>query len=240
MTGIDIVIEVFKKINTPAIKTLLEGGSVWQHNRPINSPYPDVVISLPVFDGNSRSLNYVDVNVHTPNLENYYPVTGEDQTFPDLAKHKQVVDAVLPLITSGTGYSLQPAIRGVPIRDADGSWYSNIRVSLVSMDEASAHTSELQRMISAPDGFGGVTVNYTTAWSGKAERLTIFDNDQTETDSGRLDFTRRENWRIPATGVAPQKYHRLVNSEGIFTIIGIIPEGDSFWKLLTERKDGPN
>ena len=242
MTGIEIVQRIYQMVNVPSVQALLGSGSVWQHNRPVNSPYPDVVVSLPVFDGNSRTINYIDVNVHTPNLDGYYPITGsgEDHTFPDLDLHKQLVDTILPLIVSGPGYSLDPAIKGVPIRDSDGQWYSNIRISIVTLDDAAALDSELQDMVSFPDGYGGHRVTYTQIWAGKAERTLISDGSQVQTEDGRTDLIRRVTWRLPATGLTPQKYHRLVNSAGIFNILGISPEGPSFWKLVTARKDGPN
>lgn len=242
MTGIDIAIEVYKMVDTPTVRALLAGGRVWQHNRPVNSPYPDVVISLPVFEGNSRAVNYVDVNIHTPNLEGYYPIAGagEDHTFPNLAKHKEIVDAVLPLIQSIPGVSLQPAIRGVPIRDSDGQWYSNIRVNLVTLDPGASLTATLEEIVSTPDGYGGVNVSYNSVWTGLAERLSIVEGSQLNETEGRLDLLRRGVWRIPSSGATPQKYHRLVTSDGVYTITGISPEGGAFWRLTTVRKDGPN
>lgn len=240
MTGIDIGIALYKMLNVSAVTTLLGGGKVWQHNRPVNSPYTDVVVSLPVFDGNSRSVNYVDVNVHTPNLEGLYPVDGEDQTFPDLAAQKEIVDVILPLIVSTTGLYLSPAIKGVPIRDSDGQWYSNIRINLITMDEGQTQSATLEKVTSASDGYGGVTTTNTTEWTGRAEKLTTIEGNQMSTGDGVTDLNRRTTWRIPHSSTTPQKYHQLVTLEGVFTVVGIAPEGNVFWKLTTVREDGWN
>lgn len=242
MTGIDIVIEVWKKLNVPTVTTLLGAGKVWQHNRPVNSKNPDVVISLPVFDGNSRALNYVDVNIHTPNLKEYRPFNeDEDHTFPDLAKHKSILDTVLPLLTSGAGYSIRPAILGVPIRDVDGQWFTNIRCTIITLDNQASIMSKLRKVVSMADGYAGVTTTLQDVWEGLAERLSIPDESQVTTESGRLDLTRRERWRIPAVaGKAPQKSHVFSNSQGTYNILAIYPNGESFWDLMVERKDGAN
>lgn len=242
MTGIDIVMAVYHMVNTPAVRTLLGSGKVWQHNRPANSPYPDVVVSIPIFEGNSRSVNYVDVNIHTPNLPHFEPIPGhgEDHTFPDLQLHKNILDAVLPLIQSVPGVWLRPAILGVPVRDADGHWFTTIRVSMLSLNENAAVSATLERITSVPDGYGGHAAAYSVEWTGLAERIESPTGNQMELRTGRLDLNARAQWRIPASSVAPQKYHRLATANGIYNIDGITPEGGVFWLLNTTRKDGWN
>lgn len=240
MTGIEVVSEIYKMLNVPAVTSLLGGGKVWQHNRPVNSPFPDVVISLPVFDGNSRSISFVDVNIHTPNLREFWPIAGrnEDHTFPDLEKHNAILNAVLPRIVSGIGFSLEPAILGVPIRDEDGQWFTNVRVSLTTINQNRSLPAVAVELTTATDGFGGCFAVAHEVWSGFVEVLKLSEEDQVEDFSGRLDLIRRVTLRVPADAYTPQKNHQIHTTEGVYVIRGIFPEGASFWKLLTTRKDG--
>lgn len=264
MTGIDIVIEIRKLLNVPAITTLLEGGKVWQHNRPRNSEFTDIVISIPEYKGAAMIDGYVDINVHTPNLDEYYPIAGgpEDGTFPDLAKLKQVTDAILPLITNIVGFTLHSTIVGVPIRDKDGNWFSNIRVEFSGINLSDGVAVSLLTETSLDDGYGGVTVALTEAWTGLGVKVDIKKGSQLNVNAGRYEFNLMCDWILPDFDIrllwsqdginavsqdgingiqageyyAPQKNMQLHAPDGTYVINGIVGLG-GFWRLSTIRKD---
>lgn len=238
MTGIEIVQRIYQMVNVPSVQALLGSGSVWQHNRPVNSPYPDVVISIPVFEGNSRAIDFIDVNVHTPNLDDYYPITGsgEDHTFPDLALHKQLVDTILPLIVSGPGYSFTEVIPGVPVRDSDGQWYSNIRLKVDAVDRGDSHTVSLIAYSSTVNQYGGAVVSESVHWTGTASRRSVNPDENLNVINGRYEVNLLCEWVLSAAEVTPNKAMRLSAPDGEYVIRGIRPDV-GMWVLSCARID---
>lgn len=238
-SGIDIVIDIFKLLYVPAVTNLLD-GDVWQHNRPRNSQLTDVVISIPEYNYGKINSGFIDIDVHSPNLKDFYPITGEpeDGTFPDLGKFKPLVDVILSLIVSTSSYSLSTKIAGIPIRDKDGEWYVNIRIEFEAINTSEAVDVDLLKEVSAPDGYGGVLVSDEIIWSGKASQINIKKGSQLNVNAGRFEFNLVSDWVLPLE-VTPQKNNRIKTLEGDYVINGIV-RNSGFWQLSTIRKDGEN
>lgn len=239
MTGIDIVDFLWVQLNVPSVTSLLGSGKVWKHNRPKNSPYVDVVISVPEYNSTETNSGYVDVNVHSPNLDNYYPIPGgtEDNTFPDLAVLRNVTDAIMPLIVSSGDYSLEARIPGIPIRDTDGHWYSNIRIAFTAINPELSEQVTLEDEVITPDGYGGNTITYVSHWTGLAAQQNFSTTRQDSIQAGELVLHLESDWVVPVSAT-PQKGMRINADNGIYVINGITPEGDAFWRLKTTRRDG--
>lgn len=236
MSGIDIVIEVYKLLNVASIRTLLGNGKVWQHNRPLNSDRTDIVISVGEYRSDTLDSGYVDVNIHTQNLVEYYPIDIEDKTFPDLAKLKQVTDAVLPLLVSGLDYALYPDIIGIPTRDKDGHWYVNIRVKFESIDAGKGVDLTLMLETSTPDGYGGAVMALSEHWVGVGAVQNIARGSQLNLNVGRFEFNLNCDFLLPIdTNV--QKNMQVHTNEGEYVIRGIVQDGN-FWRVNAARKDG--
>lgn len=237
-SGIDIVMEIRRLLNVPSIQALLGVGKVWQHNRPRNSMFPDIVVSIPEFASGAFNSGYVDVNLHAPNLKAYYPIpeVGEDTTFPDLATLKALTDAVLPLIQSTSGFALSANIAGKPIRDKDGEWYVNIRVAFESIDVDRGTDVVLVEETSLANGYGGVSVSLADVWTGKGVILNIRKGSQLNINVGRYEFNQINDWLLPFES-NPKKNNQIRTTEGEYVINGIIPL-NGFWQLSTVRKDG--
>lgn len=238
MTGIDIVKDVYFLLNVNGLTTLLGNGKVWQHNRPKNSPYTDVVISVPEYNATSFNTGYLDVNVHSPNLKEFYPIPTfpQDDTFPDLAKFKTVVDKVIGLLVNTTNFSLSVRIPGIPIRDKDGEWYVNIRVGFEAINPSESIPIKLILETSTSDGYGGANVALTTFWTGNATRVDIAKGSQLNIVAGRYEFNMKADWVLPLNA-NPQKNMQIDAPDGDYVINGIIPIND-FWGVSTIRKDG--
>ena len=238
MTGIDIVTTLYHMVNVASVQALLGEGKVWQHNRPVNSPHPDVVISIPVFEGNSRAIDFIDINVHTPNLEGLYPIDGqgEDHTFPDLQKHKELVDAILPLIVSTPGNSFTDVIPGVPIRDSDGHWYSNIRLKVDAVDRGDSHTVSLIEITSTVNQYGGAAATLTPVWTGVASRRSMNPDENLNVISGRYEVNLLCEWVISGLETTPKKNMQLAAPDGQYVIRGIRPDA-SMWVLSCAKVD---
>ena len=225
MTGIDVVIDIYRLLNVPAVTAL---SRVWQHNRPRNSEQTDIVISIPEYNAGQFNTGYVDINVFTPNPT----VLDNDTTFPDMAKFKQVVDAILPLLTSTANFDLDVRIVGIPIRDKDGNWYVNIRVGFQGIS-GTAQAIELWSVNSVGDGYGGSLTSYNLEHSGKGVQQNIGNGSQLNISIGRYEFNLRCDWIVD---FRPEKNWQLRTDFEVYVINGIIPEGD-FWKLSCVRKD---
>lgn len=233
MTAIDIVISLYQILNVNAVTSLLGSGKVWQHNRPLNSPYTDVVISVPEYINSDMTTGYVDINIHTPNPRNLKPINTEDFTFPDMPKLKSVTDAVLPLISNLDGYNV--VIAGVPIRDKDGQWYSQIRLNFQLENTNLSKEIELYHVNSSSDGFGGVNTTSVKYWGGNASQQNIGSGTQLNINSGRYEFNLRCDWVVPDS-VSVSKNSQIIAPDGIYVINGIKPEG-SYFRLSAVRKD---
>lgn len=225
MTGIDVVIDIYRLLNVPAVTAL---SRVWQHNRPRNSAQTDIVISIPEYNAGQFNTGYVDINVFTPNK----PVLDNDTTFPDMAKFKQVVDTILPLLTATANFDLDVRVVGIPIRDKDGNWYVNIRVGFQGIS-GTAQDIELWSVNSVSDGYGGSLISCNLEHSGKGVQQNIGNGSQLNINIGRYEFNLRCDWIID---FRPEKNWQLRTDFEVYVINGIIPEGD-FWKLSCVRKD---
>lgn len=238
-TGIDIVDSLWATLNVPSVTSLID-GSVWKHNRPRNSAFTDVVISVPEYKSGAFNTGRVDVNIHSPNLKEYYPYPGglQDTTFPDLSVLRDVVDAIMPLLTTSGGYSLYASIPGVPIRDADGHWYANIGVSFEIINTDLSVPVQLVDEVLTPDGYGGVYVAFSLFWSGVASQLDIKEGDQDSIRAEKYVLNMKCGWLLPKAAM-PQKGMLLVAPDGEYALNGISPHGDrkDFWMLSTTRKD---
>lgn len=253
-SAIDIVIDVNKMLEVPALVNLLDDlngdipgqNYIHQHNWPENSDKTEVCISIPTTDAYESELKFFDVDIRTPNLGTdgktpYYPFPGEDRpqdnTFPDLAILKRVTDVVLPLIQTSGSFYVETKIPGVPKRDSDGRWLVNIRVEFTLLDTKDTHLAKLMALTGVHDGFAGYVPTLAQVWQGTAQRDTINVNPQLDKTAGIYGLYMRCNWLIPRTEVVPKKNMQLITAEGEYVITGIIPDG-VFWKLTTTRKDG--
>lgn len=239
-SGIDIVSEIAKTIDKPALHAVIGENHVWQHNWPKNSPYTEVAVSLPTTDAYESELRFFDINIRTPNIKDLqiYPAVGEDDTHPDLRTLKKATDVILGLIESVGDLYVQTRIPGVPKRGNDGVWYSNIRVEFTWLDEADTHVATIYEWGSATDGFGGRKPSATQKWQGNAQRIDIVKNPHLTNTFGAYELNMRSSWLVPSDSVTPTKNMTLHTDEGRYTIVGIYPEGE-FWRLSTVRKDGP-
>lgn len=239
-SGIDIVSEIAKTIDKPALHAIIGTGHVWQHNWPKNSPTTEVAVSLPTTDAYESELRFFDINIRTPNIKELvvYDEVGEDDTHPDLRTLKRAVDAILGLITSVGDLYVQTKIPGVPKRGNDGVWYANIRVEFTWLDEADTHVATIYKWDAVSDGFGGYAPSPDQVWSGNAQRIDIVKSPNLSNTFGAYELNMRSSWLIPTDALIPTKNMTLETDEGEYTIVGIFPEGE-FWRLSTVRKDGP-
>ena len=239
-SGIDVVTRVYKMLNVPVLRNALGQGKLWQHNIPQNSPYTEVVVSIPTTDAYESELRFFDVDIRTPNLADFYPHQNlpQDNTFPDMARFKQITDIILPLIqTQGTFY-VETKIPGVPVRDADGNWRVNIRVEFTLLDTQDTHTVSLVEMTGIHDGYAGYYPVRNTVWTGTARRVNIVENPQLDKTAGIFGLYMRCSWLLAMDEIpTPKKNMRIVTDEGEYVITGIFPDG-LFWRMTTTRKDG--
>lgn len=228
MTGIDVAIELYQLLNGKV------SARVWQHNRPRNSKLNDVVISVPEFNKGQLNSGYVDINVYSQNV----PVTianQQDTTFPNITTFKTLVDAIIPLLDSTTNFDLTPSIVGIPIRDNDGNWYVNIRVSFEGLSNESLDI-ELWSVNSTDDGFGGVITTKSLEAETKASRINIGNGTQLNINVGRYELNMRCDWVIPSSIYVAKNYHVHYNDE-VYVINGISPKGKGFTQLSTVKCD---
>jgi len=229
MSAFDIATDLFRLLNVPSVRATID-GSIYKFNRPINSNKTDVVISVPEYNAGSLNTGYVDINVHAPNLN----LSG-DQTQPDLIGMQAVVDAILPLLTTAGNFDLSVRIAGIPIREANGQWYANIRVGFVGLDDTLSEDVQLYELNRVSDGFGGFTSSSTLAWSGKGAQVDVRKGSQLSTEIGRYEFNLVSDWIIPFEA---KKNMQLHTSDGVYTIRGIVEEMKGVWRLNTVRIDG--
>lgn len=231
MSAFDIADSLFRLLNVPSVRALID-GSIWKFNRPINSSNVDVVISVPEYNAGSLNTGYVDVNVHAPNLNLVNP---PDQTQPDLVKMKSVVDAILPLLTTAGNFDLSVRISGIPVREANGQWYANIRIGFVGVDDSLSEDVQLYELTRVSDGFGGYTSSSTLAWSGKGAQIEVRKGNQLSTSVDRYEFNLISDWIIPFEATKNMQLHSI---DGVYTIKGIVKETKGIWRLNTVRIDG--
>lgn len=233
MSGIDVVLDVYRLLNVTAVTSQLGSGKVWRHNRPLNSPNVDVVVSIPEYNASQFNTGYLDINVHAPNIKNYKPLGTEDLTFPDLVKMDAVVDAIMPLLVSAD-YDLTARIPGIPVRDKDGTWYTNIRVGFSQIPTTGVAIS-LYSLSRVADGFGGFGNTRTLVGSVTGSKLDTGTGSQLNINAGRYEFNEQTSFIIPNT-YTPQKNWQVQTSERVYVINGITKQG-TFWRLSTTRKD---
>lgn len=228
MSAIDVAIQVFRLLNVPTITSL---ARVYQHNRPQNSKNVDVVIRVPNYSDGTLLTGTIDIRVHAPNPT--IPVDGKpDSTFPNTGLIRPVVDAILPLIQSSTDILLTVESAGTMEKEADGTWFATIRVSFDIIGVAATDVI-LYRILSQPDGFGGVTTQRDEVWVGKSSMQNVGNGTQLNIIAGRYQFNLRCDWLIP---IKPEKNWQLHTSEGVYVINGISPDG-KLWRVSTARRD---
>lgn len=219
MSGIDLVIDFYRLLNVPSITDLLDGGRVWRYNRPLNSDFTDVVISMPEYIGGSFNTANIEINIHTPNIKNFEPLGFEDVTHPNVLKLQEVTDAVLDVL--GDVYNLKTS--GKVVRDKDGHWYSNIIVEVKDINEADSVDVELIEYISVDDGFGGVIPSSSVVWSGKGAFISFANNvNDLDESLGRYEMNRHAEIAIPSI-VDVKKNMSLIISDDEYIIKGIRP-----------------
>lgn len=208
MSGIDSVISFYRLLNVPNIKNLID-GSVWRYNRPLNSQFTDVVIS----DSNDG----IEINVHTPNIQNFYPLGYEDGTHPDVQKLQLVTDAIIIELSD---YNLKSV--GKVSRDTDGHWYSSIVVGVVDIDGQPAELSLIE-YVSVDDGFGGSIPEKNLVWFGDGFLVNVAKNvNDLNIDLGRYEINPRIEFAVPKS--ADVKKNMSVEHEGVeHVIVGISP-----------------
>lgn len=239
-SGIDIVVRVFKILNVPVLRTALGNGKVWQHNIPQNSPYTEVGIRIPTTDAYESELRFFDIDIRTPNLDEFHPHTDlpQDNTFPDMAEFKRITDIILPLIQTQGSFYVETKIPGVPIRDADGNWRVNIRVEFTDLDGQDTHEVTLVALNGVTDGYGGYIPTRTDVWTGAARRVDIIKTPNLIEVAGTYALHMRCSWLIAKDQITPQKNMHIVTDTEEYIITGIFPDG-VFWRVTSVRKDTP-
>lgn len=239
MSGIDIVIQIWRLLNVPQVQALLGDGDIWQHNRPRNSQFTDIVISIPEYNSSALDTGLIDVNLHSPNpsldILHKDGLFLEDNTFPSLPVFKPLLDTVLPLLISTPDFSLTTKIVGVPIRDKDGEWYVNIRIAFEALNPSQSVNVSLIELNGTNDGYGGVVVDRAISWQGLGVQMNIKSGNQLNMNAGRYDLNMASDWIVP-NDVTPKKNDLLTAPNGEYVINGIIPLS-GFWQLSTLRKD---
>ncbi|MDR2274354.1 MAG: hypothetical protein LBF27_25830 [Sphingobacterium sp.] len=230
MSVLDIATSLFRVLNVTSVNNTIDGG-IYKFNRPINSRKKDIIITVPEYNGGQFNTGFIDINIHVPNLQ-----LVNDQTNPDLAAMKTIVDAMIPLLFGMSGYALFVSKSGIPNRDADGQWYCNIRVAFTGIDENSGKEIKLIALNNNGDGYGGYTATRLDVWSGKGAMMEVKKGSQLSVNAGRYEFNMSVDWLLPKES-KPEKYMVLVTDEGEYTIKGIIPDS-GMWRISTVRKDG--
>lgn len=209
MSGIDNVISFYRLLNVPSVTGLIDGG-IWRYNRPLNSQFTDVVISTP-------DDKLVEINVHTPNIQNFFPLGYEDGTHPDVQKLQSVTDAI---ISELSGYNLKTV--GKVSRDSDGHWHSSITVQFVEVDGQLVELSLIE-YTSVDDGYGGSIPDKDVAWVGDGFLVNVANNvNDLNIDLGRYEVNPHIEFAIPKT--SDVKKNMSIELDGIeHVIVGIRP-----------------
>lgn len=234
MSGIDIVIQFYRLLNVPSIVDLLEGGRVWRYSRPLNSDYTDVVISMPEYVGGSFNIANVEINIHTPNLEEFYPIGFEDVTHPNVQKLQAVTDAVLEVL--GSAYNLKTS--GKVIRDKDGHWYSNIIIEVKQINESESVDVIAVIYFSVDDGFGGVRYDASVSWEGKGVFLNFANNvNDLDESLGRYEMNQRAEIGIPSEVYIKKNMSLIIDNEE-YIVQGFRPIiGSPYTSVKTVKND---
>lgn len=233
MSAIDLVISYYRLLNVSAVTSLLNGGKVWRYQRPLNSNYVDVVVSVPEYVGGSFNVSDVEINIYSPNIENFHPIGFPDNTHPDVSKLKSVTNVILGLLS---GRDIKVA--GKLVQSASGDWYSNIVVRETEINPGLSVSAALYESSSVSDGYGGGTAQFAQVWSGQAAMDNISNADQLQENAGRYEMLMRCDWLIPSNEVTPEKNMELRTDEGEYVIRSIVPEtGGGLWRIITVRKD---
>lgn len=236
MSGLDISILIYNLLNVPEVLSTLGSGEVYRFNRPINSRERDIIIAIPEYNSDRFtsayiSRGFVDINIHVPNLH-----LEADQTSPDLATMKLITDAVLSRIKSTDDVTLDVRIPGVPLRDADGQWFCNIRIGFFAQDPRTSQNITLIDICGCEDGYGGYTPCLKPTWSGKGTMLDPVKGSQMDMAAGKFRMEMEVDWIVPEESV-PSKGNILMSDYGEFVVRGIVPE-NGFLRLNTKMKDG--
>lgn len=129
--GIDVVGDVTRLLNVPAVVGLLgAGGSIWPDARPDNrSTFTDIVVNCPAINNEWQQEGYLNVNVYAP------AVVNGTSKMPNHAKLKAISNAIRPLIDNvyTNSFRVYVSDAGVLLKDADGSYFLSIELKYYSI-----------------------------------------------------------------------------------------------------------
>lgn len=133
-TGIDAITDVWKLINVPEVKTLIDGVIIRQR-RPKGSNLFDVVVNSL---GNSTDMlqeGIVNINIHATNLKSVKFGAFTDDQQPDLDRLNLIAKTIVPLVDTIYKENWHIDVDRSPqqFQDSDGSWYVNIRLNYYSV-----------------------------------------------------------------------------------------------------------
>lgn len=134
-TAIQMVQDVHSVINVTQVTSIIS-GSIYLYERPKNSDKLDVVINSLLLTADQIQAGVVNVNTHAPNLKG--SINGNvDTTMPDIAKMIEIGNVLANLLAdvNGFDFKLSVSFPGLPIKDVDGSWFLNIRVNYISIQQ---------------------------------------------------------------------------------------------------------
>lgn len=232
MSAIDVVIQFYRLLNVSRVTSLLNGGRVYSHSRPLNSTFTDVVITIPEYVGGSFNKISVEINIHTPNLKNYNPIGIDDDTYPNTGVLKVVTDAVLELLE---GYNLTTS--GKLIRDKDGHWYSNIIVDVQQINESESIEMQLLEYLSADDGFGGSVPYSNIVWTGSGVLLSVANNVNDFSEQlGRYEMNAHVEFAMPSTTLV-KKNMSIRTLDGLYIVKGVRPMIGTNYTSIKAVKD---
>lgn len=127
-TGFDATDDVFQHLRKNNLQSQIS-GLLRVGERPASSKKEDVIINSLALTASQLQKGVINVNVHVPNL------TGLDNSQPNLPRLSALTRITVDLLTDIYGYDYNFTVQtpGNPIKDNDGSWYSNIRVAYYSI-----------------------------------------------------------------------------------------------------------
>ena len=133
-TKIEALTDVWKLVNVPEVKTLIDGVVIRQR-RPKGSNLFDVVVNGLGLTNQMLQQGIININVHGTNLKNAKFGAFLDDQFPDLDKLNTIAKAIEPLVDTIfiDSWHLDIDRSAQPFQNTDGSWYVNIRLNYYSV-----------------------------------------------------------------------------------------------------------
>lgn len=132
-TGIEAITDVWKLVNVPSVKTLVNGVIIRQR-RPKASNLFDVVVNCLGLSNQMLQSGIININIHGTNVVGAKFGTFADDQFPDLDKLDAIAKVITPLVDTIfiDSWHLDIDRTAQPFQDTDGSWYVNIRLNYYS------------------------------------------------------------------------------------------------------------